>query len=65
MSERNVGQKQIMGTKICFRNATTLRMILSGGVFAWQILGSPHWPVGRDGLTGQDAFAYAGTINDE
>ncbi len=28
------------------------------------MLSRPHWPVGRDGLTGQGAFAYAGTLQD-
>ncbi len=26
---------------------------------------APNWPVGRDSLTGQDAFEYAGTTRDE
>ncbi len=26
--------------------------------------GAPHWPVRRDDLTGQGAFAYAGTMLD-
>ncbi len=27
--------------------------------------GAPHWPVGRDSLTGQAAFAFAGTMQNE
>ncbi len=27
--------------------------------------GAPHWPVGREGLTNQDAFACAGAMQDE
>ncbi len=60
---------------------STLRITLRGGVRVLsgravvcvcmkprrrgECSGTFHWPVGRDSVTGQDAFEYAGPIRDE